>query len=226
MMKNLNTEKIKKSKQVIKEAKIKKLNQKNISKLKDEIKSLNDKKQLFSSTGKKLPFHEIKKLNDLNNDLKLYNQYNDTNNDPKKSRNDLNQDESTETSEIKSIAKKLGKSSIFYDPEWNPFGISPEGLENQEYTKQEQTIHDTNEDRKVILINKKSYQNQKSNEEQLSFINSIRLPNETKPRFYKIKNYKNEIENKEIKKIEIIKNQINSSNLIPTQIIKNNKNVK
>ncbi|OWB48547.1 hypothetical protein B5S27_g82 [[Candida] boidinii] len=200
MMKNLNTE--------------------------NEIKSLNDKKQLFSSTGKKLPFHEIKKLNDLNHDLKLYNQYNDTNNDPKKPSNELNQDDSTGTSESKPIAKKLGKSSIFYDPEWNPFGISPEGLENQEYTSQENTIDDTNEDGKVILINKQTYKNQKTNEGQLNFINSIKLPNEIKPRFYKIKNYKNEIENKEIKKIEIIKNQINSSNLIPTQIIKNNKNVK
>lgn len=189
---------------------------------------MNDKKQLFSSTGKKLPFHEIKKLNGLNYDLKLYNQYNDANNDPKKSSNDLDldQDDGTGTSEIKPLAKKLGKSSIFYDPEWNPFGISPEGLENQEYTRQENTIDDTNENGKLFLINKQTYQNQKSNEEQLNFINSIKLPNETKPRFYKIKNYKNEIENKEIKKIEIIKNQINSSNLIPTQIIKNNKNVK
>ncbi|OWB57679.1 hypothetical protein B5S28_g3643 [[Candida] boidinii] len=192
----------------------------------NEIKSLNHKKRLFNSTGKKLPFHEFKKLNELNHDLKLYNQYNNKNNDHNddnaNSSNDLNQGGSTGANEGKPIAKKLGKSSIFYDPEWNPFGISPDGLENQEYTKKDET---TNEDLEVILINKQTFKNQKINEEQASLINSIKLPKEIKPRFYKIRNYKNEIENEEIKKIEIIKKQINSSNLIPTQIIKNKRNV-
>ncbi|CDK25159.1 unnamed protein product [Kuraishia capsulata CBS 1993] len=89
---------------------------------------------------------------------------------------------------------RLGKASIFYDPEFNPYGKAPNGYENVKYP----------------LVNPYEYPDNKQ-------IVDIPMPEGDPPRFYKVKDYDASLSVDEVRR-DFVKESIQAG-LLPTALM-------
>ncbi|KAH3678279.1 hypothetical protein WICMUC_001603 [Wickerhamomyces mucosus] len=148
----LHLEKLKKFKEQRAKERLERLKTLDPQRLQTRVNDLRVKKE---NNNGRLIHNEQRLLQNLEKDLESITKHNlNTNNEAEDG--DLQQEQ--EISEV-----KLGRKSVFYDPEWNPIGLPPKGFTNLEYNS---IIHNTEYDAL-----------------------DIPLPSEPQPKFYKLRQF-------------------------------------